>query len=358
MIRRVGVVGLALVLVAGARAGFDDALSDFKAGKYLEAAAEFQAMVDAAPGYDYGHAMLGRCYLAMSRPGDARRSFETAIALRGDRPEYYHGLAVALAEEKRYGQAYDALVAGERLATGPAEQFAFLSLRGYVLGGLGRWEEAAASLERAIGIREDKAILDELALAWFEIGRYDGAASACRESLKLDPEDARVHALLAESLVRLASTAEDLPRKRGYYAQAVAVAQRLLELRPADRQATLLLGRAALGAASYDVAERALRAFVTGPPGSCGAFVDLSRVYVAKRRWEEAERAARDAASCAPTSAAAHEGLGFVLFQLGRFRESLEAYRRADALQPSDTTREGIAAAASRLAPPGTGPER
>ena len=64
MTRKSACAAMALALIAAssslpARADAEEALADFKAGRYLEAAAEIQAVVDRSPGYAYGYFLLG-----------------------------------------------------------------------------------------------------------------------------------------------------------------------------------------------------------------------------------------------------------------------------------------------------------
>ena len=92
-------VALALAAAAcprTAKADTDEAVAAFKAGRYLEAAAEIQAVVDRAPGYPYGYFLLGHCLLKMQRPAEAEIQFRRAVNLDQQRAEYYQGLVLAL----------------------------------------------------------------------------------------------------------------------------------------------------------------------------------------------------------------------------------------------------------------------
>ena len=78
-----------------ATADFDQALDDFKRGKFVEAAAGFQEIVDQQPEYDYGWFLLGMSFLKMKKFDDAESSIQKAIDLNGERFEYHLGLANA-----------------------------------------------------------------------------------------------------------------------------------------------------------------------------------------------------------------------------------------------------------------------
>lgn len=89
---RSGVALTAAVLLIAAPAiwandSLDQGMSHFKSGKYAEAAAEFQALVDGAPNYDYGYFMLGMSFLQMGKPKDAETNILKAVELNGDKFE-------------------------------------------------------------------------------------------------------------------------------------------------------------------------------------------------------------------------------------------------------------------------------
>jgi predicted Zn-dependent protease len=335
---------LILGAAGAARADFDQAMAYFKAGKFLEAAAGFQGMVDGAPSYDYGHYMVGHCLLRMGRPADAERSFRRAIEIRGDKPEYHHGLAVAMKDQRRYAKALGALSAEERLVRDRRTAYAFLALRGYLLAQLRRWEDAAPDLERALSLKADPILLDLLGKAYFAAGRYDRAAGAFSAASQAVPRDPRPCRMLSESLLRLAAAVPDPARKKILYTQAMAAAERLMRLTPGDPEAVGLLGRAALGAGRYAAAESAFKSVLSVHPGACPVLVNLSRALLALDRTSEAEAALHDASRCAPTMPEVPDGLGRVYFRQMRFAEALEAFRRADEIKPSAATHAGMEA--------------
>jgi cytochrome c-type biogenesis protein CcmH/NrfG len=341
----------AIVLGAAgaARADFDEAMGYFKAGKYLEAAAQFQGMVDATPAYDYGHYMLGHCLLRVGRAGDAERSFRTAIELRGDKPEYHHGLAVALKDQRRYLLALGVLTAEARLVRDGRTAYAFLALRGYLFAALRRWPESIADLQRALSLKRDPMLLDLLGRANFSVGRFDRAAAAFSAVLDVSPDDPRLRRMLAESLLQFAAAVEDPARKKAIYERAAEAAEPLRRLEPGDLDVASLRGRAALGAARYPEAEESFRSILAAQPGACHALVNLSRALLAQGRADEAEAALNDALKCAPAMAEVHEGLGRVYFRQKRFERALDAFRRSEAIRPSPSARAGMEAVRVKL---------
>jgi tetratricopeptide (TPR) repeat protein len=341
---RLAPLALILGLAGVARADFDQAMAYFRSGKFLEAAAQFQGMVDATPTYDYGHYMLGHCLLRMGRPADAQRNFRTAIDLRGDKPEYRHGLAVALKDQRRYGLALAVLAGEASLVRDRQTAYAFLALRGYLLAAMNRWPEAAGDLERALSIKRDPALLQLLGKAYFAVGRYDRAAAAFSATIEGSPTDPRPCRMLSESLLQLAAAVPDRSSKKALYAQAMRAAERLARLQPDDPDSTVLLGRAALGAGEYEVAERAFRSVLAVQPGACRTLINLSRALLAMDRAGAAESALLEAARCAPAMPEVHEGFGLVYFKQQRFEMAMDAFRRANEIQPSPSARAGMEA--------------
>jgi Flp pilus assembly protein TadD len=72
--RALAVVALAASVARPARADLPKALADFKAGRYMEATAELQTILDRSPGDAYAYFLLGHCLLRMQRPGKRKRS--------------------------------------------------------------------------------------------------------------------------------------------------------------------------------------------------------------------------------------------------------------------------------------------
>ncbi len=338
-----------VVLGGAARADFDQAMGYFKAGKYMEASAQFQVMVDAAPGYDYGQYMLGHCWLRMGRPVDAEQHFRRAIELRGDKPEYRHGLAMALKDQRRYVLAVVVLSDRTPLLRDPRTAYAFLALRGYLFAALRRWPQAVDDLQRALSLKRDPTLLVLLGKAYFSLGRYEPSAAAFAAAIEGAPNDPEPVRLLSESLLRMAAEMPDLPRKRALYGNAMEAAERLRQLTPDDPEAMAVLGRAALGAGQYTIAEGAFRTVLATRPGACHTLVNLARTLLAQDRVDEAERTLGEATRCAPAMPEVHEGLGRVYFRQQRFGLALEAFRRAYEIQPSGAARSGIEAVRAKL---------
>jgi len=341
---------LAVLVVAprDALADFERGMTYFKAGKHVEAAAEFQALVDHSKGYDYGFFMLGNCFLKLGRLDEAERSLRRALELKAARFEYHHGLASVYLAQRRYQDALQALALAEPLVD-DTSRYAFHSLRGFALAAQESWKDAVGDLERSAALRTSPPVLNQLAKAYYGLAESDRAAVVLRQSLTLAPSDPPAWKLLAEVLLEQAAAAPDVEEKRALFVEALRAAQRFQSTGGAGFEGANLVGRAALGAGDIPLAEEALRQVLLAKPDHCYATINLAKCAIAEERWKDAETLLEDASRCAPKLAVVPETLAFVYLKEDRLRDSLEACRRADALQSSASTQECVRAAEARV---------
>ena len=331
------VVGVSVLPV---RAEQEEALAAYTAGRYLEAVAEIQAVVDRSPGYAYGHFLLGHCMLKMRRIGEAELEFRRALNFDPARAEYYQGFALALKAYGNWPLAIRATTEGLARAPEPRTRAALLTLRGYAWAALRRWKEAASDFEEAQRIRTDPWVLVSLGKARFAAGAWAGAIPPLRQALQAGPDDPVVLRLLAESFLRLAADEQDAVRKRFEYTQSLGYAQRLASLTPNDLDAIHLVGRAALGAGRLSQAENVFRHVLANDPRQCYAMANLGRTYMAASRWAEAEAYLRKASACAPRLTTVYESLGEVYLRQGKPEEAAAAVARAEELEPTGAAPE------------------
>ena len=350
------VVTLALLLCASSATRADGlrGMDYFKAGKYAEAAAEFQSLVDQSPSYDYGYYMLGNSFLRMKRLEEAQRNFEQAIALRGDRFEYHNGLASVLTALRNYRQSIAILNRAEGLVTTAGYRYVFYSHRGFAYASLDLWTDALPDLERALSIRRTKPVLDQTGKAYYVLRSVDKAIPFLEESFRLDPNDPQTAEILTHALLELGADTRDEPRKRKIYQEAVRVAGLLRQLRPESHVAVDLHGQAVFGAGYFGIAEKVFRRVLEMKADYCYAMINLGKVYIAEDRLKEAEKSLLDAGRCAPRMAVVPLILGFVYQKENRLEDALAQFKSSLELEPSNAAREGIRGIESRIErPPG-----
>jgi len=323
-----------------ARADTQEAFAAMKAGRYLEAAAELQAVVDKSPGYADGYFLLGHCMLRMGRIREAEVEFRRAVRLDPAPPAYYDGLALALAASGDWPHAVRAVSEGLARTQDPRVRYTLLAFRGYAFSALRRWNDAINDLEAARRIRSEPWLLALLGRARFATGAYAEAVIPLRQVVVVVPEDRVVLRLLAESYLRLAAAEPDLVRKKFAYVQSLNFAQRLASLTPNDLAAVHLVGRAALGAGSLEQAEDVFRSVLSVNPRHCYALANLGRTFMAAARLAEAEAYLRNAVACAPRLTTVWESLGEVYLALGKPQDAAAAFRRVEELEPSQAASE------------------
>jgi tetratricopeptide (TPR) repeat protein len=342
--RGLALMGLLLLLTVGsAGADYDQALNYFKSGKYVEAAAEFQTLVDNSPNWDSGYWMLGRCLLQMNKLAEAEKNFGKAIELNGDKFAYHYDLAKAYYARKKYDKAIATLRASEPLATDNQSKLALFTMRGFGYAALEKWGDAVNDLEKAKSIQSNAAILSHLGKAYYSLGYNDKAVPAFRSALKSTPNDASTTRLLAEALINMGAEATSDARKNSYYGEALTNAEKYQRMEPGSYEANNLVGRAALGAKDYAKAEQAFRKVLAKKSDYCYAMVNLGKTYIAQKDWSDAESILKDAATCAPRMAVVFESLGFVTQKQKKLEEAITHYEKALAIKDSRSVRAAIA---------------
>lgn len=351
MVRRLAsLVVLAVAILPGIEAADgDQAMDFFRAGRLVEAASEFQAIVDEKPDDHHAWFMLGFCMLRANRPVDAEPMFRRALALDRSKPEYFHGLALSLRARGRHAEAIAVLGAGLETARDARSRFAMFSLRGSIEAALERWSSAIPDLELARTIKADPALLATLGRAYLASGREAQAVDVLEEALAINGEDGLTRRTLAESLLRLGGKSSDPVEKRTVYERALRHGEILAAQPSGDPDLRNIVGRAALGAGRLDIAERAFLDVLERAPGQCYAMVNLARVYVAGSRWTDVEAMLQRARACAPRLASVHETWGSALLRQARWAEAREAFLKAREIAPSPSAEVGLEEAEKRL---------
>jgi tetratricopeptide (TPR) repeat protein len=342
------VVAIALLGVSLAGAELDQALTDYKSGKYAEAAAGFQALVDRAPSYDYGFFMLGLSYFKLGKNDAAIENINKAIELNADKFNYYHALASVQRAKKHNREALKVLNEAEGLLDDNSK-FAFYSVRGFVNADLEKWSDAVDDLEKARGIKQSAAILEYLGKAYYRLGYADKAVPVLREATKLNPNNANSQLFLADSLINLARETNDDAKKKNLFNEALQVATRYRKMKPDDYYAVNLVGKAALGAQAFNEAEQAFTRVLELKPDYCYAMVNLSKTYIAGEKWAAAEKISRDAVKCAPRLNAGYESLGYSLQKQKKLEEALEIYKQSQSIKQSASIQKLIAVVSENI---------
>ena len=344
-------VALALAMLPVARADFETGMSYLRSGKYLEAAGQFQTLVDENPEYTDGYHLLGVCFLQSRKYADAEKNFLEAISLDGDKFEYHFNLAKTYQAQKKYDKQVGTLNNAEGLASTNKQKQLLFHARGNALAVQEKWDEAVDDLERSLALEPDGATQTQLGKAFFMLGDQQGAVTAMRKAIKLSPS-ADAYELLVESLIDLAAKASGAAAQ-SKYRETLVEAERFLEFDSSSFDARYLVGRAALGAGEFDKAIASFQEVLRKKPNHCRAMTNMGTAYQAKSDWTNALAALENATSCDPKLNLAWQTKGFVVQktasetkdlneQIKKYEEAIAAYKRALALKPSGSIEKKI----------------
>ena len=162
-------------------------------GRLDEAVVQFQKAVDLDPTRAGAQTNLATMLLREGRATEAIPHFEAALRRDPENAATHNSAGMALAAAGQIDQALGHL---ERAATLKPDSAEYQSNLGRVLAAASRFGDAIPHFERAVQLSagKDATVLDLLAAAYAETGRFAEAA----ETLRRDPELARaLHARLA-----------------------------------------------------------------------------------------------------------------------------------------------------------------
>jgi len=103
-------------------ADYKQAVADYSQGRYEKAIQELKPDLERNPDWEFGHRLLGLCYLGLNNNALAANSLKRAVELKSPAFSAYYGLGQAYFNMKKYNECIDALNKGEALAAaGKAE---------------------------------------------------------------------------------------------------------------------------------------------------------------------------------------------------------------------------------------------
>jgi serine/threonine-protein kinase len=228
--------------------------------------------------------------------------------------------------------AKKALTAGGTAAPGAYELY--VQGRGYLQRfdrGAENIDLAADAFSRAIAMDANYA-LAHTALAETYWRKYeatkqtawiDRAAQHCETALAIDSRLAPVHVTLAM-----------VASGRGRYEEAIAVAQRAIELDPVSSEAYRELGRAQEALKRYADAEATYRKATEARPDDWLAFNALGSFFVGRSRWTEAEAAYLRVIELTPDNTRGYNNLGVTYFRMQRPDDAARMWERSIAIRP------------------------
>jgi Flp pilus assembly protein TadD len=196
-------------------------------------------------------------------------------------------------------------------------------LMGVLAFQFGRFDEAIASIRKALALNPDAAVYHcNLGLALQAKGQFKEAVAALENALCLRPEFPEAHNNLGALLVQLTKVAEALP----HYEEA-------LRLRPAYAEAHNNLGNAFQQQGKLEEAEAKHRQAIAIDPKYAEAYNNLGVALQRQGRLDEAVAECHQALRVQPGYAQAHNNLGMALRHQGKWEDAAAHFESALSLK-------------------------
>lgn len=304
------------------KTAMDEAVGLHRAGRFADAAARYRAVLDAFPGQPDPLHLLG---LALNRSGDPVQALlmvERAVAVAPGHPGYRASQGNLLLGARRFAEAEAAFRAGlATVATDPECRHGLaIALR--ELGRIGEAEQ----LLRALCADQPGFLpaLDNLAALLLETGRATEAEALARRALALAPDDAAAHNNLGSALYQQRRAAE-----------AEAPLRQALKLRPDYIEAKYNLGLALNALRRQHEADPLLRACVKHDSRAVPYLVALSETVRELSLGDEAYALAQRAYDLAPGSPEVMACYAAALREHNEHGAAADLLKSALALQPN-----------------------
>jgi tetratricopeptide (TPR) repeat protein len=300
----------ALGMVLPVAADYQQAIADYNQGHYEKAIQELQPDLDRNPAWEFGHRLLGLCYLSLKNNALAASSLSRAAELKSEAFSTYFGLGQAYFNMQKYSDCIAALNQGEPFTAkekDPEIQKAKLyRLRGSAYYRLTNYNEAVNDLTRALRVsRSDWSDFTMLGISYFNMDRTEEAIEALEKSHSMNPTQPAIMELLGKSFLKK--------------------------------------GTAALSEKQFAVAAELLQKAEKYDPKNGYIYYNLAETYLFGKKYSDAEMALNQAATLMPQNADVYGRLGLVYEKMKKWDSALNAYKKAQGLQPSKSFKDAIA---------------
>ncbi len=312
--RWMGISLALLVLIAcmipSARADYKQAVAYYMQGRYDKAIQELKPDLDQNPDWEFGHRLVGLCYLGLKNNALAVSSLTRAVQLKSTAFATYLGLAQAYFNMQKYDSVVQTLSQGEPFLAKEKEpekeRYKLYHLRGSSYYRMQRYADAVNDLTNAIRISgSDWTDFFQLGAAYYNVNRYDEAIQSLQKAAALKSGESATMDIIGKAYFKKGIAA--LSNKQ--YAEALDDLGRARDLMPKD------------GYVYYNIAE----------------------AHLFQKNYPEAEKALKQALDIMPKSAEVYQRLGLVYEKQKKWDQSLDAYKKAYDMTPSPGLKEAMA---------------
>lgn len=191
----------------------------------------------------------------------------------------------------------------------------------------GRWQEAAAVLEKALAVRpNDDALALALSRVYIRTGHFDKAEGVLTSRLKADPKSTEIRAVLGPLYLATGRTAD-----------AQKVYADLLAQSPNNVTGLLGLADVAIAQRKWSEAVDDIKRAAAAAPKDAAPGVKLVNVYIGRQNWKEAGSAAAELAAKFPTNIEVLDAQARAQIGAGDLQNAIATYKRAYDLVPNST---------------------
>lgn len=298
-------------------------LESGSAAQVQQAVSELQESARKLPNNPVVRYNLGRALFLRGDLEQAQIQFEASAKLQAD----YLPPRLALCELHLRRREYAAALAlADRILAQAPEEFTARMLRSQALEGLGRTEEARASiLEAGRMSASTPAPLISLGLLEINSRRFDAAAKVFQQCLSRFPGQPLCTLGLAEAYTG-----------QSEFSKAQALLEAELERNPSRRDLRLALSNVHTLGGRYDAAIGILKAMAAAEPNSADLQIRLGETHRLKGDLRAAIEHFRRARQLQPDNADVHVWLALLLHMTGRADEARQHYQDILRLQPDN----------------------
>jgi tetratricopeptide (TPR) repeat protein/TolB-like protein len=205
----------------------------FRTGRLGEAEASFRRALQLQPDLDDAPRGLAQVLAGRGRIGEAEAILNQAIRTSRNWNNLFM-LGTIEYRAGRYREAAEAFKRTTDAAPNNAGAFLMLGTVHYVLGDL---QQAVGNFEHAVRLGPTAAAYANLALAYYDSGRFDDALESYEQALQRNPRNALNHRNIADVYQRLGRTRE----AKREYERAVALGGEILAVNPRDARTISLI---------------------------------------------------------------------------------------------------------------------
>lgn len=316
--------------------------------QFSKAAVFYGQAAGLAPQVGEYHASLGWALVQIGRHTEAAKVLERATTLDNKNAFAFVALGIAYSEIGRFQEAEIALRRAVELK--PQNWVARVRLAN-VYERLNQPPKAMQEYLSALGIKEDAAVLNNLAKLYLEQGKaaegtqlladvasiYQQAIQHLRRAIQIDPNLGEAHFNLAIAMRRLGKVLQQMGQMKEAeeaFKEAERVLRSILERR-SDSSVKLELARLLSDLKRGDEAMKVCREVIASEPRNEDAFVLLGYIAVSLNRLDDAERAYQQALKINEKNADILVGMGVVAYLRSHYDYAISWFERALKINPN-----------------------